>query len=190
MKNGLGRFLTMSARWSTLQAIRSAQPCVAKTAGFEGARVDRGLLDGRVGIQQVWEVVRPAARKGCGEAGVSARRTVLARCRPWCSSQPHDDEGAAGSEHVANVVKNNAGIRDVVERKAGDHGIQRSIWHVVLEGDPSIARPLRRLGIDTEGVVADAKKGPRRARQIPRNLARQFLAGGLGSCSRTNGQVA
>ncbi len=70
-----------------------------------------------------------------------------------------DDEGAAGSEHVANVVKNNAGIGDVVERKAGDHAIQRGIWHVVLEGDPSIPRSLGRLGIDTQGVVADVKKG-------------------------------
>jgi hypothetical protein len=61
------------------------------------------------------------------------------------------------------VVKDSAGIRDVVERKAGDHGIQRSIWHVVFEGDLSIPRSLRRLGIDTHGVVAGVKKG----REVP-----------------------
>ena len=41
---------------------------------------------------------------------------------------PLDDyEGAAGREQFANVVKHSGGIRDVVERKAGDDGIQRGI---------------------------------------------------------------
>src|SRR5450755_1040838 len=191
---------------------RGAQSCVAKTAGFDGARVDRGLLDGRVGVQQVWEVVRSAAVMGGDEAGIKpspddagamqamalqpapeedipgkcGRNPLAAKLRkpgarmrgvadlvmktPLCGCliqalrDPLDDyESAAGSEHVANVVKNIAGIRDVVERKAGYHGIQRSIWHVVLEGDPSIPRSLRRLGIDTHGVVADVKKG----REVP-----------------------
>jgi hypothetical protein len=49
---------------------RGAQSCVAKTAGLDGARVDRGLLDGRVGVQQVREVVRTAAVMGGDEAGI------------------------------------------------------------------------------------------------------------------------
>jgi hypothetical protein len=97
---------------------------------------------------------------GMGGAADLVMKAPLCGCLIQALRDPlDDDEGAAGSEHVANVVKNNAGIRDVVERKAGDHGIQRSIWHVVLEGDPSIARPLRRHGIDTQGAIADAKKG-------------------------------
>jgi len=51
------------------------------------------------------------------------------------------------------VVKHRGGICDVVERKAGDDGIQRGIWHVVPEGDPPVSRSSRRFGIDAQGVV-------------------------------------
>jgi hypothetical protein len=91
-------------------------------------------------------------------------KAPLSGCLIQALRDPLDnDEGAAGSEHVANVFKNSAGIRDVVEREAGDHRIQRSIRHVVLEGGPPVPRSLRCLGIDTQGVVAGVTKG----REVP-----------------------
>src|ERR1022692_173597 len=168
---------------------RGAQSRVSKTAGFDGTRVDRGLLDGRVGIQQFWEVVRSGAVMGgvepgikCSPDGTGAVQAVVmqpapaegipgkrglcplpAKLRkpgtglrgfadlvpkaPRCGRliealrDPLDDyEGAAGSEQFANVVKHSGGIRDVVKRKAGDDGIQRRSWQVVLESDPPVPR--------------------------------------------------
>jgi len=55
---------------------------------------------------------------------------------------------AAGSEQFANVVKHSGGIRDVVERKAGDDGIQRGIWHVVPRKRSAGTLVSRRFGID------------------------------------------
>ena len=209
---------------------RGAQSRVAKTAGFDGARVDRSLLDGRVGVQQVWEVVRPAAVMGGDEAGVKCSpdgagavqaavvqpapaEDIPGKCglcplpaklakpgtglrgfadlvtkAPLCGRliealrDPLDDyEGAAGSEQFANVVKHRGGICDVVERKAGDDGIQRGIWHVVPEGDPPVSRSSRRFGIDAQGVVAGVKKG--------RDMAAGFPAAELDDPGRWFGQV-
>lgn len=125
----------------------------------------------------------------CRVANLVAKAPLRRRLIEALRDPLDDYEGAAGSEHVANVVKYGAGIRDVVERKAGDDGIQRGIGHILLEGDPPVRRPVRRLGIDTQGVVAGVKKGLEVAASLPATELGD-LGRRLGSCLRMNGQAA